>query len=60
MSERRIPGAPALAVTLRRSGRARRISLRVSQLDGRVTLTVPNGVPEAEALAFARDKAEWI
>lgn len=45
---------------IRRSARARRISLRVSSVDGRVSLTVPPGVPEAEALAFARSKADWI
>ena len=35
---------------------ASRISLRISQLDGRVTLTVPEGVSEREALAFAASK----
>ncbi|MFC6688385.1 M48 family metallopeptidase [Jhaorihella thermophila] len=60
MAEHRLPGTPPVPLVLRRSGRARRISLRVSGLDGRVTLTVPRGVPEAEALNFARSKAEWI
>lgn len=55
-----LPGLPDLALTLRRSARARRISLRVSALDGRVILTLPAGVPEAEALAFARSRADWI
>jgi predicted metal-dependent hydrolase len=45
---------------LRRSGRARRISLRISQLDGRVTLTLPKRLPEREALDFARQKEGWI
>ena len=49
-----------MPVILRRSGRARRISLRISRLDGRVTLTVPARTPEAEALAFARTKETWI
>lgn len=53
-------GTPDVPILLRRSGRARRISLRISQLDGRVTLTLPNGVPEAEAMAFARQKESWI
>jgi predicted metal-dependent hydrolase len=53
-------GAPDVPVILRRSGRARRISLRISQLDGRVTLTVPEGVSEREALAFAHQKETWI
>ena len=45
---------------MKRSARARRISLRVSGLDGRVTLTLPRGVPEREALAFASEKAGWL
>lgn len=49
-----------MAVTLRRSTRARRLSLRVSRLDGRVTLTLPRGASEREALAFARDRADWV
>ncbi len=60
MGEHALPGTPPVPLTLRRSPRARRISLRISQLDGRVTLTYPQGVPEAEALSFARSKEEWI
>ena len=60
MGEHLLPGAPPVVLTLRRSGRARRISLRVSQLDGRVTLTLPQGVPEGEALEFARSREGWI
>ncbi|OLS42931.1 M48 family peptidase [Rhodovulum sp. BSW8] len=60
MSITRIPGDPPLEVTLRRSARARRYSLRVSQLDGRVTLTLPQRAPEADGLAFVREKEAWI
>lgn len=60
MAAHNLPGTPPIGLTLRRSARARRISLRVSQLDGRVTLTVPHGVTEAAALDFAHSKAEWI
>lgn len=60
MGEHALPGRPPVPLTLRKSTRARRISLRISQLDGRVTLTFPHGVPEAEALSFARSKEEWI
>lgn len=60
MGEHVLPGNPPVSLILRRSSRARRISLRVSRLDGRVTLTLPHGVPEAEALAFAREKAAWL
>ncbi|KIN65419.1 Zinc metalloprotease [Sulfitobacter noctilucae] len=45
---------------MRRSARARRITLRISQLDGRVTLTLPKRLAEREALAFARSKEQWI
>ncbi|WP_293573434.1 SprT family zinc-dependent metalloprotease [Phaeobacter sp.] len=60
MSEHHLPGDPPVPLTLRRSARARRISLRISGLDGRVTLTLPLRVPEGEALAFAQEKEEWI
>jgi len=60
MGQHILPGNPPIAVTLRRSARARRISLRVSALDGRVTLTIPRGLPEREALAFARQKQGWL
>ena len=60
MTTRTLPGNPPLDITLRRSARARRISLRVSQLDGRVTLSMPRWTPEAEALAFAQEKTDWI
>ncbi|MEJ5218914.1 SprT family zinc-dependent metalloprotease [Cognatishimia sp. D5M38] len=60
MTEFFVPGAPDIPIVLRRSARARRISLRVSRLDGRVTLTLPNRVPESEALEFAQSKADWL
>ena len=34
--------------------------MRVSALDGRVTLTLPPGLPESEALEFARSKQSWL
>lgn len=52
--------SPDVTVELRRSARARRLSLRVSSLDGRVTLTVPKGTPERVARAFAEEKARWL
>ncbi|WP_298937177.1 SprT family zinc-dependent metalloprotease [uncultured Ruegeria sp.] len=60
MEDHALPGTPPVPLTLRKSARARRISLRISQLDGRVTLTYPQGIPESEALSFARTKEEWI
>jgi len=60
MADRALQGHPDIALTLRRSSRARRITLRISQLDGRVTLTLPKGVSETAAVEFAQQKAGWI
>lgn len=60
MTEIFLPGLPDFPIVLRRSARARRISLRVSRLDGRVTLTLPKSVPESEAISFAESKSDWI
>ncbi|AUQ59818.1 M48 family metallopeptidase [Phaeobacter inhibens] len=60
MADHHLPGEPPVPLTLRRSARARRISLRISGLDGRVTLTLPSRVPDREALDFAREKEGWI
>lgn len=60
MGEHLLPGDPPIPLEVRRSARARRLSLRVSRLDGRVTLTLPPRVPIAEALAFARDREGWL
>lgn len=55
-----LKGAPDVVIRLRRSARARRYSLRLSRLDGRVTLTLPQDAPLADALAFAEEKSAWI
>lgn len=55
-----LPGDPPIALELKPSARARRLSLRVSRLDGRVTLTLPKGASRRHALAFVEDKADWI
>lgn len=60
MGQHVLPGNPPVEINLKRSGRARRISLRVSALDGRVTLTIPQGVSEKAGLAFAAEKADWL
>ncbi|MFW8595496.1 M48 family metallopeptidase [Cribrihabitans neustonicus] len=60
MSRHHLPGDPPVPLTLRRSPRARRISLRISSLDGRVTLTLPQSLPAEAALAFAAEKEDWI
>ncbi len=55
-----LPGSPPVEVTLRRSARARRFSLRVSRLDGQVTLSLPQSAREAEALSFLRAQEGWL
>lgn len=60
MTYRILQGDPEVSVLLRRSTRARRMSLRISQLDGRVTLTIPNRVSEREAMQFVEEKADWL
>ena len=55
-----LPGAPPIEITLRRSARARRFSLRVSRLDGRVTLSLPLRAREADAWAFAHSQEAWL
>lgn len=56
----RLSGLPHVEITLRRSARARRLSLRVSRVDGAVTLTVPPGVRERTALDFLARQEDWL
>jgi predicted metal-dependent hydrolase len=60
MTQAFLPGDPPIPITLRRSPQARRLTLRVSRQDGRVTLSLPVRTPEAEALAFARAQEAWL
>lgn len=53
-------GNPPIEITLRRSARARRLSLRVSRLDGRVTLSLPAHLPERAAVDFLREREGWL
>lgn len=55
-----LPGPPPVEITLRRSARSRRFSLRVSRIDGRVTLSLPMRAREAEAMEFARAQEGWL
>ena len=55
-----LPGPPPLEVHLKRSARARRFLLRVSRLDGKVTLSMPLRAREAEALAFLKGHEDWL
>ncbi len=55
-----LPGTPEVELLVRPSARARRLSLRISRLDGRVTMSVPKGTPRREAVKFAQERADWI
>ena len=55
-----LDGNPPVEVLLRRSSRARRLSLRISRLDGRASLTLPTRVPEREGMAFLREREAWL
>lgn len=55
-----LSGAPPVEVHLKRSSRARRFSLRVSRLDGKVTLSMPFRAREGEAMAFLRGHEDWL
>lgn len=60
MGVRKLPGNPEIEVNIRRHARARRMILRLSRTDGSVHLTIPRGVSEREALAFAEEKRGWL
>ena len=55
-----LDGNPPVEVLLRRSAQARRLSLRISRLDGRATLTLTTRVPEREGMAFVRERESWL
>ena len=60
MGRHTLEGNPPIAVILRSSARAKRLSLRVSRLDGRVTLTLPPRTSTREGVAFLRSKEDWL
>lgn len=60
MQDHILPGDPPVAVSLRRSARARRLSLRISGTDGRVTLTLPLRARLGDGLAFLREREGWL
>ncbi|QMU59980.1 MAG: DUF45 domain-containing protein [Boseongicola sp.] len=47
-------------VVVKRSARARRMTLRVSRLDGKVTLTLPRQIRDRVAVDFLKEKAAWV
>jgi len=60
MSQLILSGQPPIEVEIKRSARSKRLSLRVSRLDGKVTLSMPNRVSDREARKFLDEKADWI
>lgn len=60
MSVHRLHGNPPIDVSVRRSARARKLSLRVSRLDGKVTLTVPQRSPLREGIHFLETRELWL
>ncbi len=53
-------GTPPISVRLRRSARARRLTLRLSRIDGIATLTVPLRVSERKAQSFLDTQEGWL
>ena len=49
-----------VAVSVRRSNRARRILLHVGAYDGKVEIVLPPGCPQHEGIGFARLQSGWI
>lgn len=60
MSVHRLEGNPPIDVTVRKSARAKRLSLRVSRLDGKVTLTIPTRSPLREGIHFLQTREIWL
>ena len=55
-----LKGAPPIEIRLRRSHRARRMTLRISQLDGQVTLTLPHFAREDDVERFVTTQEAWL
>ena len=60
MGQLLLEGEPPIVIKLRRNARSRRLSLRVSRLDGAVTISLPRWTGSREAMKFAREKESWI
>ncbi len=55
-----LEGEPDLEIFLRHSGNSRRITLRISALDGKITITGPNYLDLKEFKKFAESKKSWL
>lgn len=55
-----LPGDPPLTVHWRRSKQARRMSLRVSGIDGKITLTLPKRAASRLGHDFLNERSDWL
>lgn len=55
-----IIGHPPIEVRLKRNPRAKRLTLRLSRLDGKATLTIPTRISEAKAHDFLAEQEQWL
>ena len=55
-----IEDEPDLEIFLRQNSNSRRITLRISALDGKITLTGPNYLDFKEFKNFAESKKSWL
>ena len=55
-----LSGRSDIVIQVKRSARSKRLSLRVSSLDGRITLTAPPKVPERQLQAFIAEREVWL
>lgn len=60
MAEQVDIGDPPILVQIKRSARARRYSLRISNKDGSISLTVPKYAAMGDAVDFARAQEGWM
>ena len=51
---------PDLEIFLRRNSNSRRLTLRISALDGKITVTGPNYIDFKEFKSFAESKKTWL
>ncbi len=55
-----IIGHPPIEVRLKRNPRAKRLTLRLSRLDGKATLTIPTRISDAKAHDFLAEQEQWL
>lgn len=60
MDKPHLIGTPPIALFIHRSRRAKKFSLRISNADGKVSLTVPGRSSLRDALDFAQRQVGWL